>query len=803
MIRPLVVGFILYLTGLVSGSYAPVLNHIGMIGLIWFCVCLLVLWKSSDNRYSTLITGFIFSSFVLLGFCQYQHTAQSLNHQREVVKRLSYSRIDGFTARVTDNVHLSNQKMSFVLDQVTLQKGETAIPFDGKFILDIRRMDQSRLPLYGDRIWVHSKIWYPYSPGNPGAFDYREYLRVQGISGIARCSSGEIRFIDTADQPRWTVSEYIFRITTQLRYFLVSVNQQYLTPAYAGLANGIALGVQTDIPDEIQTIYRYGGIYHLLVVSGGNVMMVAGIAFMLLRLLRFTRPHAKLLCIPVIWFYAFIVGFSPPVFRASVMGTMLFLCWGLERNNDAINSLAVSGFIILLLNPMTLWNTSFQLSFITLLGILLITPILNFLMSFKPVWLRFSLTSTLGAIIMAAPVMVIAFNYLSPIALLSNLFAIPLVMFSLPMSFISGVCEPFFPWLADAVAQVNGFSLYVLTRLTEWLISLPGAYWTIPTPSGATICIYYLLVFGFIHGFQPEVAYPDFPFRRRWLRCCIIFAAYLVLVFTYRNYTSGLDVSFIDVGQGDCIFVQFPNGRNLLIDGGKSKPIDCGKSYIIPYLRRLGVDQLDTVVMTHGDEDHAGGLATVLQQIPTRYLLLTEYELEHPQGAEDIIQKVQSGVLSYQVVKRGTFLSGFEPWQVECLNPPAVSGITGTGSNENNHSIVLKITDGQSSLLFTGDIEKEAEQDLIRNGGDLSATVLKVSHHGSANSSSSEFLEKVHPRYAVIQVGFNNVFGHPSAETLQRLKQAQVEVFRTDRDGAVILHCRDGQLQWEQTRHEE
>lgn len=259
-----------------------------------------------------------------------------------------------------------------------------------------------------------------------------------------------------------------------------------------------------------------------------------------------------------------------------------------------------------------------------------------------------------------------------------------------------------------------------------------------------------------------------------------------ILIWTAVLYKPAhlLKATFLDVGQGDSIFFQLPYGGNMLIDGGGGGRYDMGKR-VVAYLRRQGVRRIDILLLTHPHDDHVGGLITVLKNFRVG-LVLDSGQAHTSYSYEEFLKLIEEKGIPYRIIKAGGEIKGFKEVKILVLNPPLYF-LEGTESDINNNSLVLKVIHGKVSLLLTGDIEREAEERLLRYGHYLKSTIIKVPHHGSSTSSTPSFLALVNPRVAVIPVGRRNPFRHPSPQVLRRYEEKDVKVYRTDRQGAIIL----------------
>jgi len=784
MSRPLVVIFLFYVIGLYLGN---MFGAIGFPGLI-LCLGLLLVfgwvWKTPHS--ATISSWLILAIFLFFGIIRYQSAYQSITHEIEVSRSLvNYSSVQ-ITGKVINNPVLSQNRISYLLTDVRIQLPSKTIFFKGNLYLDIHKPPRDFELLYGDRVVYRSKLMFPEQPRNPGAFDYRDYLKNNRIAGINKIVPGNIDSISYHPGIWVGLIEAPQRLSSWLKYRIVRMNNLLIPSPYNSIANGISLGIQSDIPDDVKDIFYYGGIYHLLVVSGGNIMMVAVMAFFLLRLFRLNRRMAMAGSLPVIILYSMVVGFSPPVSRALVMSITIILAGFIRRDTQPINSLALAGMIILWFNPLSIQNGSFLLSFMAVFGLITLSPILYEYLPIKYKPLRLSLITSLAPMLATLPILMKYFNYLSTVSLLSNLIAAPLIFLSLPLTFITAILWPVSIPFASVFAQCNGLCIFLMAELTRWLTLLPGAYFNIPDIPTWMMAVYYVFLIGFISGFQPENKFPDYAFRKRWLATSLLACMVLGSVWILDLHPARFQAVFLDVGEGDCIVLRFPNRKTVLVDGGRGSPYDFGKNVILPYLRKAGIQRVDVMVVTHADEDHAGGLASVLNNYPVDQILVSTLAAPEDSSYQGLLETARKKNIPVNLALRGERLAGFEPWSVEVLNP-ASEAFKNTNSDENNNSVVLRISQGQRSLLLTGDIGLEAESDLVSSGVPLSSEILKVSHHGSRLGSSLPFLDKVHPQMAIIPVGKQNVFDHPSPETINRLTTNNIAVYRTDESGAVIL----------------
>jgi len=454
-----------------------------------------------------------------------------------------------------------------------------------------------------------------------------------------------------------------------------------------------------------------------------------------------------------------------------------------DREANPINSLALAGLAILLWRPGDLWEPGFQLSFAATLGILwLASPALEFLGAHGcPRWLAAGVAVSTGAQLAVTPVMLTHFNQLSLIGIGANLAVVPLAALATTLGLAALLAAAVWEGIAQPLFQTLWLILLALRIVARLAAALPWAMIHLPAPDWSAVAAFYGLL----------ALLPAWPASRRARLTACALAGWVAILSLWpwvRPLDGRLRVTFLDVGQGDAAFVELPDGRRLLLDGGPGgeRRLDVGEWVIAPFLWNRAVRTLDVVAMSHSDPDHAGGLAAVVRRFGVREFWGSGIWEAGSEELHGLIER--SGVIP-RSLRRGMRI-WLGPTLVTVLHPPAAplqGSPRGAASDENNNSLVLRLDWGLASFLFTGDLEQEGEASLLAARQPLRHLVLKVAHHGSRHSTTAEFLAAARPRLAVISAGARNPFRHPTAETLDRLEQAGARVFRTDRDGAVVL----------------
>ncbi|MHB9058399.1 MAG: DNA internalization-related competence protein ComEC/Rec2 [Bacillota bacterium] len=717
-----------------------------------------------------------------------------------------FSRWTRLGGRVVGEPEESGRDLRYLVRVAWTETAAGRLRSDGLAL--VREKAGDRPPAFGQEVLIEGDLTVPRGPGNPGEFDYRAYLERRGVAALLEAYHRE----ETA-RP---VGPSLTGLALALRRRLGAAVRVNLPPTEAALLEGVVFGGSRGLPPEVEKAFRDAGVFHVLAVSGSNVAFVAGAVLWLARRLRARPQTAALWAIGAVWFYALMTGAGASVVRASVMATVVLFGRVIGRPADAANSLAVAGLIILGRSPLAIHEAGFQLSFGATAGLLMFARGPD----------RFGLRTTGSAQMALMPLTLGSFGQAPCTALISNVVVIPVAGVLVLAGVSASAAASLLAAAAPAGAVVGGL-IFLPCRLGLWLMlrtvslasSLPWAYVNGPAPPAALAFAYYAALLWLAarlraRGPSAEPAraslqgYARMP---RGDRALTLAAGFLLInlgaaLFVWPRLLppTRLEVTFLDVGQGDSAVIRPPGGRTIVIDTGNRSPapasggrpspgaaaegdqpspaFDAGERVVLPYLRRLGVSRVDLLIITHAHDDHSGGARALIEGIPVSAVVegpaaYTSSTLEDARLAADDRHVRRLHVALGQAWTFGRDL------RLEVESPPD-PGLSGTHSDVNNSSLVLRLTYGAVSFLLMGDLEDEGEALLLARGP--TATVLKVSHHGSQYSTGDDFLAAVAPRYAVISVGKNS-FGHPSPATVARLAAAGAVVLRTDRDGAVTF----------------
>lgn len=671
----------------------------------------------------------------------------------------------------------------------------------------VRGLVQARVsgagPLhYGDLVEVHGRLApLPYADSP----SYTDYLLARGIH--AQLQAEAIQVLARGQGSLWK------HVLLRVREAVQSAVRRILPEPQAGLLLGVLLGQKRALPQSVMDRFNATGLSHIVVVSGWNITVVAAL---LARLFGpwLGRRRATLASLLGVAAYVLLVGLEPPVVRAGITGSLTLVALLLGRTAFALTSLAAAGMAMTAWQPFLLWDASFQLSFAATVGLIFLAAPLeqgvsSWLSQRLPEdrsrrvlgWLKEPLLVSLAAQVMVLPLLLHYFGRLPLIAPLTNLLVLPAQ--PLLMAWGAAAAAAGMVWLplGQVVGAVAWLFLTWTLGVADVLARLPYASLEVaPWGWGGVVAYYLALAAGFwFLRTEPEARRERLA--RLWsalregaglLGVAMVLA--LVAAAALVHLPDGrLHVWFLDVGQGDAILMQSPGGRQVLVDGGPDPMVLLpALSKAMPFWDR----SLDLVVLTHPDGDHVSGLTDV----PGRYAIaqVLETALPHDEpSARQWQEEVQGAGIPILLAERGMVLDLGDGVLLEVLHPPP-SWRPAKAGDDNNGSIVLRVTHGGVSFLLTGDLERAGEAELLRQGLPLGSTVLKVAHHGSGRGSTEPFLEAVRPQLAVVSVGAGNRFGHPADAVLTRLESLGVPVLRTDLQGSVEV-ITDGRGVWYRT----
>jgi competence protein ComEC len=660
---------------------------------------------------------------------------------------------------------------------------------------------------FGERLRLRAVITEPKGLRNPGGFDYRFFLRSQGIDALVYPYVSQIDRLGTGR------TSSILGSAVNLRQQMTAFIDSTLPAPSSSLLIAILFGKSGQLPENVEENFRRAGAGHLMAVSGLHVGLVAALIIGLWRRLGLKGRLPLVLAIILVFAYAYLTGMRPSALRAAIMVSMGLAAVLLERESDLPTAVALAALVTLFINPLLLFTVGFQLSYVATLALIyLYRPLEYFLKTLHlPLFIRSPLAITITAQIGVLPLSVYYFHHLPAGALIFNLLFLPLVAFVVGFGLAGALIGLIFPLVGELLLWASRPLLEIMLYISGFS-SLPGFYLAFNPPKSFTLVLIYLsfifILVIYYRWAKHSQGEGEVSFARYLIDACknfiftnlrlvmpaatIVLLVAVILVWTGALFPREqlLTITFIDVGQGASALVEAPCGTVILIDAGgepaySGDPGRIGEMVVLPFLRYKGISKIDLAVVTHPHEDHFGGFLPLLEQIPIDGFLISPVAGDSPYYNALLEQAEGLGVAVAQA-SVGQSWHCSNGLQLDVLGPPA-DLIRSSGSDLNNNSLVLLLSYGEIKVMFTGDIEDSAVIELLSRNSNLEANLLQVPHHGGFLPSAVKLLEAVQPDLAVIQVGTNS-FGHPHPQILDALEQAGTMIYRTDLHGAVV--CR-------------
>ena len=683
--------------------------------------------------------------------------------------------------------------------------------FNESRIMVYVRPDQAEIKI-GNKVKISGEASVFETARNPGNFDQKAYYGRWGIQVLVWAESVEIISPET---------DQVQHFLCELRSGWQKVLTEHLGEYYGGTMSAVLLGDKSGLDAEMKKLYQKNGIGHLLAISGLHMSFIGMGVYSLLRRSGLGFIPAGVAGSVILMLYTIMIGAGVSSLRALIMFLVKVGADMTGRDYDLATSLALAAAVLTWQQPLYITDAGFLLSFGAILGLILLSPVFAELFgtasSNLPAagrWLASGLVSSLSVnILLLGPVLYFYFE-IPPYSVFLNLLVIPVMPVAMGAGIIGSALAPVSAVVGGAVLKLSGAVLWLYDQLCFAAGMLPGSRLVTGKPWAGWLVVYYVVLgclcslFYYLHHKREaegaEESHGDrYTVMLRLPGCGIVLCAVLMAVMCRMGYqdAAGIQASVLDVGQGDSIHIRGREG-NYLIDGGSSDVSSAGIYRIEPYLLANAVDTLDYVFVTHGDEDHVNGIKQLLEGqklgIRIRRLVLPPEEF-HDEKLKGLARTAWENGTKVLVMHAGDEIAEAASREkkdtetdtlvLTCLGPEEGQGL----KPGNEASLVLALSYGEFHMLLTGDVEGRGEQMLCGNERPGQYNVLKAAHHGSRNSGTEEFLQVIRPSVALISAGVDNRYGHPHAETLERLDRAGCRIYSTRENGMLTVWT-DGEI---------
>lgn len=680
--------------------------------------------------------------------------------------------------------NLSREETPSQIRSKTFQQKDSILLYLGE--------NENCLPKAGSEVKVRGTIKVFERASNPGEFDAAQYYRTRGYCFFVK-NAEILETGETFDETE--------EILCQIRHFTDGMFLRILGEEDGAVASAMVLGIKKGMDGEIKNLFQNAGISHLFAISGLHISLIGMGLFALLVRLRCPLLLSTGLAAAFLFFYGQMTGMSVSTKRAVLMFFLLLAAKLLKRTCDLPTSLAVAACVILVPAPEYLTDAGFGLSFSAVAGVAVVVPMLQET-GIKPPqrakeksealkkWVFQGMTASLGITLAMLPVLLCSYYEWNPWSVAVNLVVIPLTGILLPLllglAAAGGLCLwlPGFLTVLKAVALPARGILFLYKQISRLVLCLPGSSLHTGYPKPWQIA-------GFLCGLTALVLFGKKlrPLFR------ILAAVCLTGIFLLRMPTS-MQITMLDVGQGECVCVETPEHHVFLMDAGSSSESSAGKYTVVPFLKYIGTRRLEGIFISHWDEDHVNALGDILEwartgHVKTGTLYLPDTPLKD-EGLNKLLALAEEYGMPVKRLTAGNILTDGK-MKLTCLHPYPGE----RPADRNGTSCVLKLEYQDFTGIFTGDLEKEGEQWMTENWKKegLSCNLLDAGHHGSSNASVEEFLDVTTPDAVLITCGRNNRYGHPSPEMTERLEKRHVQYYITARMGALTVEIKEGQME--------
>ena len=781
MKRPILIAALGYIIGIVWGlSFKVVLIFCSIIA-----ICMLIVEKNKNilriinlvinKKVTILLLIFIIAGFIHIKFLKYDYEKIYISLEN---------------VNIVGTIVSSKKEKQYINEYKIETEKINNIKLKKKFIL----LTKNKEIEYGNKIKLEGTYIKPSKSRNYRGFDYSNYLKTENIYGTIE-QNGKIELIKEKN------INYLFINLYKVKNKIIKNINNKFPEETRGVVLGILLGDKSSIEEDVRQNFADSSLSHILAVSGTHISYVVICISVLFKKLKLNKNIRKVLTSLVLFMYLYLVDFSVSATRAVIMSTIVIMQMLFYRKQDTITTIAFSSIIILINNPYSILNIGFLLSYGGTIGIILFVNRISieskedFFQRFKS-YLKDICIVTISAQTIIMPIIIYYFNTISFTFIISNIIASliigPIIMIGLVIIAISFFKIP----IISLIIRFYNILIVILVRTADIISKIPMSKIYLKTPTTLEIIFYYSVVF--LIALLIYIKKSNRKFIKKTIQIDIynlknffinnrnkvlIFISIVSLIsITSIKIPKELKINFIDVGQGDSCLITTPQNKKVIVDSGGSESYDVGKNVLLPYLLDKRITKIDYIMISHFDTDHCKGFEYVLENIKVKNVIISK-QSETSENFKQIMKIIRKKRINLIIVQKETKIKIDNFTTVDILSPQSES----IADNMNDNSIVAKFEAYNFSILFTGDASEKIEKELIKEKINLKSDILKVSHHGSKTGTSEEFLKSVKPKIALIGVGENNKFGHPTKDVIKRLTENKIKIYRTDTDGEIRI----------------
>lgn len=731
---------------------------------LFLCVEILIYIVISNTRKTKRYVKLLINKKIFIIFLIAQIISGIIVIQKENKFKKAYENIENIQAIVeleTDTI----QKENYTEYVIKIVKCENHPSIEKTKL----KMTDTKNTQYqkGDMLQIQGEYEKISSYKNKGVFNYETYLKKDNIYGKIKANKITLK----------QKTKNKIRISPKIKEKF----KQNFEEKTANYFITIILGDKSELDKQIKENFQSGGISHLLAISGMHINCIILIITYIVNKTINSYKIRKITTIIALVIYGLIIEFTPSATRAIIMAIMHLTALNLLEKDNFLVNISISSFIILIISPYYLVDTGFLLSFTATISIVYVYKKLRREVSKNKIiqMIADSLILTISANILIAPIVICLFKKVSLSMIVMGIIISPFI-------FVIEIIGILIIIIPSYILEFLKVPIELFISIFDFLSSINFLTIYFKVPNIIQIILYYTIIIKFL--FKPKRKIIN-----EILTYIIVISIISQLVqSSYSMLFRKFEINLIDVGQGDSILIVTPKNKKILIDGGGNENYDIGANVLIPYLLNKRIKQIDYLIISHFDTDHVGGTLRVLEKLKVKQVIISQQK-EDSSNFQKFLEITKKRNIKITVVKAGDIIQIEKNIYIEVLWPTKKLEISTNPLN--NNSIVAKLIYNNTSILFTGDIEAEAEKELVKKyGHKLKSDILKVSHHGSKTSSTQDFIDKVNPKIALIGVGYKNKFDHPSYTTIKTLEKRKIKIYRTDLMGEINIKIKNSKI---------